>query len=47
MMLVVGDGCAYYLLMLVVTVVVVVVVTHHLVVRVEPVQGGAQDWKPS
>jgi hypothetical protein len=46
MMLVVGDGCAYYLLMLVVTV-VVVVVTHHLVVRVEPVQGGAQDWKPS
>jgi len=46
MMLVVGDGCAYYLLMLVVTV-VVVVVTHHLVVRVEPTQGGAQDWKPS
>jgi hypothetical protein len=46
MMLVVGDGCAYYLLMLVVTV-VVVVVTHHLVVRVEPIQGGAQDWKPS
>jgi len=46
MMLVVGDGCAYYLLMLVVTV-VVVVVTHYLVVQVEPVQGGEQDWKPS
>jgi hypothetical protein len=32
--------------MLVVTV-VVVAVTHHLVVRVEPIQGGEQDWKKS